>query len=366
MIAIILTCTTIAYAIELLLLRYGLEKADHIPTNNDTEPMVSVIVAARNEEDRILECVDSLSKIEYPHEKLEIIIINDGSTDKTAEILASFVSTHSNMKFITASPGENVGLLGKTNAVAQGIESSRGDILMFTDADCRVPESWVRETVKCFTDDVGIVGGFTVLDASRPFEGIQMLDWIFLFGLSSATAGWNLPLTVIGNNLSVRRSAYNATGGYRAIPFSVTEDYALVQAILNVTDYRVAFPVNPASVVKSKACQNWHQLFRQKQRWGVGGLDMVLRGMMVMLMAWIARCVLLIAAFQVNLSTIILAIILICYVDLRFLWKPLRRFSRLGSLKYFIAFELYLTLYMLILPAIAFLSKDVVWKERRL
>ena len=93
---------------------------------------------------------------------------------------------------------------------------------------------------------------------------------------------------------------------------------------------------------------------------------MVLRGMMVMLMAWIARCVLLIAAFQVNLSTIILAIILICYVDLRFLWKPLRRFSRLGSLKYFIAFELYLTLYMLILPAIAFLSKDVVWKERRL
>ena len=93
---------------------------------------------------------------------------------------------------------------------------------------------------------------------------------------------------------------------------------------------------------------------------------MVLRGMVIMLLGWIARCILLVAAFQVNLITVLLGISLICYVDIRFLWKPLKRFDRITSLKYFPAFEIYFTIYMLILPVIAFLSKEIVWKERRL
>ena len=76
---------------------------------------------------------------------------------------------------ITAVPGKG-NMRGKANALAQGIRQSSGEILMFTDADCIVPPRWVRKTVQYFTDEVGIVGGFTLLKANRTFEGIQSLD----------------------------------------------------------------------------------------------------------------------------------------------------------------------------------------------
>src|SRR5262249_33713215 len=151
-------------------------------------------------------------------EKLEAVIVNDGSTDRTREIAEEMARSHTWMKVISTHHGEG-NLLGKTNAVSAGIDISRGEILMFTDADCTIPPEWVREAVKCFDEKAGIVGGFTILESHRTFEGMQALDWIFLFGVSSATAGWGIPLTAIGNNLSVRRSSYDATGGFRNIPF---------------------------------------------------------------------------------------------------------------------------------------------------
>ena len=364
-ITIFLAVVAILYLLQILVLRIGLEKADRAKRVEGYEPTVSIIVAARNEEQYVHECLQSLLAIDYPREKLEIIIVNDGSTDHTAEIVQGYIRARSWMKILTTKPGKG-NLLGKTNAVAQGIEASHGEILMFTDADCRVPTLWVRETVKYFENNIGIVGGFTLLNASRMFEGIQALDWVFLFGLASATAGWNKPLTAIGNNLSVRRLTYDATGGYGHISFSVTEDYALVQSIITKTDYRVAFPVNQHAVVRSRACQNLKQLFRQKQRWGVGGLDIVLHGMIIMSIGWLLRVLLLLSPFFVNTPVIIAASACMCFIDLRFLWKPLKQFGVLSYLKYFLLFELYFLVYVPLIPIVAFLSKDVVWKERRL
>src|SRR5262249_4885825 len=150
-------------------------------------------------------------------------------------------------------------------------------------------------TVGYFREPIGVVGGFTILESRNHFAGMQALDWVYLFGLASAAAGWKEPLTAIGNNLSVRRSAYDATGGFEKIPFSVTEDYALVQAIVTRTKYEVAFPVRPRMAVQSQPCGDTEQLFRQKQRWGVGGLDMVFRGMLLMLVGWCGRAALFVA-----------------------------------------------------------------------
>ena len=186
---------------------------------------------------------------------------------------------------------------GKANALAQGIHQSSGEILLFTDADCTVPRQWVRTTVQYFTDDVGVVGGFTLLKANRIFEGIQSLDWIFLFSLASSMAGLNRPLTAIGNNVGIRRAAYTAVGGYEVIPFSVTEDYALVHTIYQNTTYRVVFPINPETVVISSACRTLHHLYHQKQRWGVGGLDMVFRGKVIGIIGWLAKTGMIVTAF---------------------------------------------------------------------
>jgi cellulose synthase/poly-beta-1,6-N-acetylglucosamine synthase-like glycosyltransferase len=365
MLTTLLIITSTLYLLELLYLLIGLHKSDKITINDNYEPTVSVIVAARNEEQFIGQCIESLIHLDYPSDKLEIIIVNDGSSDRTPEIIQSHLNNHSSLRMLsTVSRKGN--LRGKTNAIAHGIEASLGEIIMFTDADCRVPVSWVRSTVKHFGAQTGIVGGFTLLDTKRPFEGMQALDWIFLFGVSSSTAALNIPLTVIGNNFSIRRITYEMTGGFQEIPFSVTEDYALVQAVLQKSKYKISFRINSETLVRSRACQDWNQLYRQKQRWGVGGLDMVLRGFIITAIGWIAKFFLLLGIWFVGFPVWSPALLVMICGELIFLLKPLKRFNSIKYLKYFPSFFLYFFAYVLILPFIASMSKKVIWKERNL
>lgn len=353
----------VVYVGEILWLTWGLRRTARSRAAAGSEPTVSIIVAARNEEERISDCLRSLAALHYPPERLEIVVVDDRSTDRTAEIVRQFCQEHPAIRTVTSGLPEG-SLQGKANALVYGIESSRGEILMFTDADCSVPPTWVEKTVGYFDGATGVVGGFTLLDAERAFEGMQQIDWLFLFGIASSTAGWNTPLTVIGNNLSVRRSAYDAVGGYRNIPFSVTEDYTLVQAILRTTQFKVQFPLDAGTLVHSKACQNWRQLYRQKQRWVVGGLDMVLEGLLIMGVGWVYRLALIICwAFVDPLLFTLVAAGVLCS-ELFYVSAPLRRFSSLGSLRYFPAFQAYYLPLVLLSPLIALISKNIVWKER--
>ena len=356
---------TVGYFIEFLWLRIGMKRATDVPIKGEYEPTVSIIVAARNEEHFIEQCLKSLTNVEYPLEKLEIIAVNDHSTDKTGEIMARLQSHFPQLhSVITNHEKEN--LRGKTNAVTTGIDNSKGEILMFTDADCTVPRTWVKDTVKYFTPETGIVGGFTLLNSRGTFEEVQTLDWIVLFGIASSTAGWNIPLTAIGNNLSVRRAAYDETGGYAEIPFSVTEDYALVQAILQKTKYRIRFPLDPLTAVVSNPCKSWHQLFHQKQRWGVGGLDMVTRGLVIMGIGWILKFVLIVGLFAATPAVWLGALVLKIATDIFYLWRPLSELKARKYLRSILFFEVYYILYVIAIPIVAMLSKKVVWKERSL
>lgn len=359
----ILLAAAVIYFAEMVFLHLGLQKTRRYARNPSFEPLVSVIVAARNEEDNIGECLQSLVELDYPSDKLEFIVVNDRSTDGTEKVASDFVHRFPNVKLVTSKP-ERGNMRGKANALAHGIAKSRGEILMFTDADCTVPRPWIRRTVSYYADDVGVVAGFTYLQTRGSFDGMQALDWFFLFGVAAATAAWNIPLTAVGNNLSVRRSAYDAVGGYEKIPFSVTEDYALVQSIWQRTRLQIRYPMVAETLITSKPCHTWQQLFGQRQRWGVGGLDMVLRGFLIMAVAFALHLLIILGLFLATPWTIAAALFVKLGADVFFLWKPLKEFERLRLLRYFPMFEIYYMIYGLLIPFIALLSKRVVWKER--
>ena len=364
MIPILLFVLILLYAAEMGWLYAGIQRAGRCRRVEDYEPAVSVIVAARNEEEYIAGCLRSLLKLEYPREKLEIIIVNDSSTDRTGEILSGF-PPDPRIRILQTTPGSG-NLHGKANALAAGIRGSHGEIILLTDADCTVRPGWVRETVKYFTPGTGIVGGFTVLEGSGAFSGIQALDWFFLFNVAAGTAGWRYPLTVIGNNFAVRREAYEAAGGYEAIPFSVTEDYALVRSIVRTGRFGVEFPRDAACSVESRPCRNAGHLFRQKQRWGVGGLDMILGGMLIMAVSWCTRVMVIAALLYMPLTAGLVSAALLCVTDLCFLTGTARRFGAARRLGYFPLFELYLTFYALLIPFVALFSRKIIWKHRSL
>ena len=363
MLSEIVLVLSILYALQMLAFAMAAQRAQY-EHDDAFRPTVSIVIAARNEEKNISACLESIAKLTYPRELLEIIVVDDRSTDRTQPIVRAFSHRHPHIRLLVAKPGEGQ-LRGKTNAVTQGIESSAGEILLLTDADCAIPKRWVEETVKYYSDDsIGIVAGFTLLSPNGWFGAIQALDWFFLFSVAAATIKLHFPVTAVGTNFSVRRKAYEMTGGYRKIPFSVTEDYALFHAVTSTTPFRARIPMDRGALVGSEPCASLRILHGQKKRWFRGGRDMEAKYLVIMAVSFFLNLGLPLAAILEGTSILWVALGLKVLADFTFLLPVLISMDQLKLLRYFPLFEIYYFLYVLIYPPLVLVAGEVVWKER--
>jgi cellulose synthase/poly-beta-1,6-N-acetylglucosamine synthase-like glycosyltransferase len=347
----------------LILLFTAATVASRYPASPGFRPNVSVLVAARNEEQNIVACLESLSRLTYPRDLLEIIVIDDRSSDGTGSIVEGYARNNPSIRLIRIE--EEGKLRGKTNAVARGIDVSSGEILLFTDADCRVPEGWVEETVQYYSSgQVGAVAGFTSLRGAGWFSRMQALDWLVLSSAAAATTRLGFPTTAIGTNLTVRRKAYHEAGGYEKIPFSVTEDYALFHAVTGPGGYRARIPLGAATLVESGPCSSWQELYRQKKRWFTGGRGMDLKSLLVFTIPYLFNLSLPIGAFIFPTPPVLWALAAKLAADLLFCLPAVIRFRRADLLPVFPVYELYYYLYVLIFPPLVLLTSKVTWKGR--
>lgn len=358
---LLMYCVTGLYLIQITFFLAGLGKQRPKGALNHT-PFVSVIIAARNEEKNIAACLRSACAQTYVSSNYEVLVIDDHSEDRTNEIAASLTRECPGVRVIPASTEGQ--LRGKTNALATGIRHSKGEIILITDADCAVPTTWIEETVKMYEPTVGIIGGMTLQRASHAFEGMQSLDWAYLLGIAASAVAWKNPLSTIGNNLSFRRKAYDEVGGYEAIPFSVTEDYSLFQAITRTGKWQYRYPLSADLLVESTPCPTWKDLIRQKHRWGKGGLDMKVSGFLIMAVGFAQHALVLIGPFYGSVFASLTGWFLKAIGDYLFLHSVLKKVNRIGELKYFPYFQLYYLVYVLALPFMVFFGRKVLWKGR--
>lgn len=361
MFEVILLIAIIAYTSQIIIFMIGANKK-YPKLKEDELPTASVIVAARNEEHNILDCIKSLDNLEYPEDKLEIIIVDDNSTDNTGKIISDFVKNKKRFKYIKTS--ETFGKLkGKANAISNGINISKGEIILTTDADCTVKPSWARSIASYYKKNIGIVCGYTTQKDNTAFQGMQAADFIYL--LIVAAGGMNLgkPLSAIGNNMSYRRSAYDEVGGYAGIPFSVTEDFKLLMSIYTLKKYKLIYPMDEDTLVTSKPCEDLKSLYWQKKRWGVGGLDSDIIGYLVMASGFIAHLFFFIAPFLSSLNIVVLLIYKIA-LDFAFIKPAFEKLKIRLKITHFFAFQLYFIAYVLLLPVFLLFGKKVVWKGR--
>lgn len=282
-------------------------------TTSDFMPFVSVIVPARNEEENIRTCIESIAASSYPADKFEIIAVNDRSDDNTGEILLSLAKKIQNLKIHTVTEDNLIpNLQGKPGAIQSGINLSVGEIILMTDADCTVPQKWIETHVRGYLDkNVGLIASFTNIKGTRIFDKLQASEWVYMHTMGSAGIGLNQPLGCYGNNLSVRKSDYKKLGGYQHIKFSVTEDLALLLAVIN-SGRKVRYVPNYDSAVETIACRTFGEYLHQKHRWAIGGLNLGLKG-----------------ALFVITSLALWAGIIISLVQSDFLWTSLIVLSRI-------------------------------------
>ena len=241
-------------------------------------PRVSILIAARDEEAALPRCLASLRALCYPPELLEILVGDDGSTDRTAAVAAAAMQGFAG-RFRLVPITENLGQArGKANVLAHLTRLATTDFFFITDADISLPKTWIAGLLAHAAPGVGTVTGITAVRGPRLFDQLQGIDWLLSLSMVQVVSDLGRPVTAMGNNMLVTRAAYEATGGYEALPFSVTEDFALFQAVLAAGfGFRQVFQADIRA--DSLPMPTWAALLRQRKRWlrGVAGLPLRLR-----------------------------------------------------------------------------------------
>lgn len=232
-------------------------------------PMVSVVLCARNEERNLPRCLDSLAALDYPRELIEIIIVDDESTDRTNEICARYIAADSRFRLISTA-GTPRTLIGKQRPLNLGIESSNGEIIFGIDADVAVRPHWILAHVAAFDDkEVGIAGGTTRIDPSYKglFAALQACDLTAKISIALGCAGHGFPLTIMGNNISFRRSSYDMFGGFTVMKPRIVEDLALMNAVTRKAGQKLGWASGPSGVADSTPEDKFSVFIEQRRRW---------------------------------------------------------------------------------------------------
>lgn len=345
----------------IILFTIGLRKK-YSCINYEDLPNATVIVAARDEEENIYSCLVSLNNLTYPNGKLEIILVDDFSEDGTGKIIDEFIKDKPVFKKIT--PDKISTLKGKVNAIASAVKIASGEIILLTDADCTVTDTWaVTLASYYYNKNVGVVNGFTIINNGNIFSTIQGIDLVFLLSAASGTINLKYPVSCIGNNMSFRKEAYLEMGGYENLPFSVTEDFMLLHGISGLKNYKIIYPLVKESLVISKPCIGLKDLISQKKRWGRGGIVAPAGGFLIMGIAFISNLLVLLTPLFFSSVWLYLAVFKII-VDYLFLYPVYRVLGTKNQLKYFIFFQVYFIVYTTLLPLILVFSRKISWKGR--
>lgn len=236
------------------------------------KPFISILIAARNEEHNIIRCLSAIQQLNYPPEKVEVLIGDDGSTDATAQLVQEFIAGKPQFRLL-AIPQEFSRTKGKANVLAHLTKAAASDYFFITDADITVPPGWVEEMLAQLQPETGIVTGVTTIAGNSLFGRLQALDWLYALGLVQVVSDLGLAVTTMGNNMLLRRQAYESVGGYENIPFSVTEDVALFKAvILKGWKSRNVFSRNVLAF--SEPAQSLVALLHQRKRWMRGSMHL--------------------------------------------------------------------------------------------
>lgn len=229
-----------------------------------SKPKLSIIIAVKDEEKNIISLIDSLEKLNYPNENFEVIIVDDSSSDKTAELIQSRISDKNNYIFIKAGNKE---FEGKKGALSIGIKNAKYNFIVITDADCEHNINWLSALAGGL--DYGydfvfgvapILSGKTLVQKLSAFENLRNTF------LSIAAVGLNIPYSAAARSFAFRKTSFERVGGYGKTTETISGDDDLLIREAVKHKMLIGTVVNPEAFVFSEAPKSFGDYFKQKKR----------------------------------------------------------------------------------------------------
>lgn len=326
-------------------------------------PAVSILIAARNEAQNIEQCLASLLALDYPKDKLNIFIGEDQSSDNTAQLVANFIAPYPNFQLVSIN--QTLGTAkAKGNVLANLMRLVQTEIIFVTDADITVNPKWIKQLLpKIAKEGNAMVSGTTLVDGKSLFHKWQGLEWYLGTGYIAGFHQLGIPTTAVGNNMAFTKEAYEATGGYENMPFSVTEDFQLYAAI-KAKGYLTYNESHPDSVNISAAQHQVKAFLHQRKRWLMGAKALPWYWLFIFgLQAsfYPSLLALFFLHFQLGLKIWLLKIIL----QQVFILIMQQRLKQKKSMLAFFTFEAYSIWSTLAMIGFYFASKPMDWKGRK-
>lgn len=260
------------YPLAALLLVLGIRRLPRSRALGDAAaPTVTVVVSARNEERDLPRCLDALLALDYPAHKLQLVLVDDLSTDSTGALIDAAAQAHGHIVALHTAALPDNGLEAKARGVAHGFAHASGEWVLITDADATVPRTWVRHLLGDAGPDVTVVSGSVIVEPRRWWGVAERLVNLFLHPINHGIAGWGVPVVAVGPNMGVRRAAYERAGGLTAEPRRVAEDLTLY--LLATRDGGAARAyLDPQTTVHLTPVPSPRHLVSQVRRFAGGGI----------------------------------------------------------------------------------------------
>ncbi|MEK7561023.1 MAG: glycosyltransferase [Patescibacteria group bacterium] len=235
----------------------------------DYNPSVSVLIPAWNEEVGIEATLTSVLDTNYPG--LEIVVINDGSTDRTHDVVTHFIETYRSKK---QRPGATIKYKsvpngGKARALNIALSMAQGDIIMTIDSDSVMDRNAIKNMVKHFSDPrvTSVAGNVIIGNRARPIGLIQQFEYLYGFYFKRADSMLNALYIVGGAAAAYRREIVIHVGGFDES--IITEDIEL-STRLQDNGYHIRYAAD--AIVYTECPSDFEGLCRQRLRWKFGRL----------------------------------------------------------------------------------------------